>query len=487
MSEKKRNVSKQIFLNSIACPTYGWLMRSGRLDKEIGELTLGEKFRIEQGFEIQRIARTLYPQGILVDDHDLDSAVKRTSRLLNDTNVFTIFEATFLVDGCAAKTDILQRTDAAWEMVEVKSSVNDKPEFIDDMAYTFLVSSHSGVALSKVSLQLVSRDFRLGMSNEHLFAKIDHTDDVVSRAAIFEPFMGQVEEMTRRPIMPEPELRFECRACPIFEECCGKNINNHVFEIPRLSQPKFAKLQELGIYRIEDIPDGFPLTENQAKVRDCVKTHEVFVGPEIREELEAIEWPTYCLDFETVQTAIPLYPNIAPYSKLPTQYSIHKCSAPGKVTNHFEYMSDPSRDGRRELTKHLIEDLEKEGTIITYSSFEKTILNALSETYPDLSAEIGRDIDRIIDLGAIIAKHYYHPEFHGSTSIKTTLPVCVPSLTYDDLKIKDGDCAEATFAYLALGKFRKEDVDPVKKNLLDYCERDTLALVKLHEHLSKIC
>ena len=59
------------------------------------ELTLGEKFRIEEGQEIGERARSLYPNGVLVDDRNINSAVKTTEDLINDPNVSEIFEGTF--------------------------------------------------------------------------------------------------------------------------------------------------------------------------------------------------------------------------------------------------------------------------------------------------------------------------------------------------------------------------------------------------------
>ena len=35
--------------------------------------------------------------------------------------------------------------------------------------------------------------------------------------------------------------------------------------------------------------------------------------------------------------------------------------------------------------------------------------------------------------GVIIRKNFYHPAFHGSTSIKKTLPVLVPAITYEGM------------------------------------------------------
>ncbi|MEW6408663.1 MAG: DUF2779 domain-containing protein [Nitrospirota bacterium] len=477
-----RSVSKEIFLNAFACPTLGWLLRSGRVAKT--ELTLGEKFRIEQGIEIGRRARELYPDGLLIHDMDIMSASKKTKSMMNDPNVSTIFEGTFLIDGFVARADILKRKGKSWWLIEVKSSVNDKEEFIDDMAYTSMVIDRCGFNISNVSLLLVSKDFRLGMENKKLFVEIDHTGEVLIQVEEFKPFWQQIEEITRAQIKPEPQLLFECRKCEIFKECIGKDIENHIFNIPRLTQSKFDELTERGIACIEDIPDGFRLTENQVIVRDCVQTKKPFVGYELKSVLKSIRWPAYYLDFETVTTAIPLYRDIAPYTQIPTQYSIHKCSKPGHIIDHKEYLADPNKDCRRELTEKLISDLKGEGSIIIYSNFEKAVINSLGKLYADLLQKLNSLIDWMIDLEAIIRKNYYHPGFHGGTSIKNTLPVLVPDMSYDDLEIADGDSAMAAFAYLALGKYNEaREIESTKRGLLEYCKQDTLAMVRLHKQL----
>jgi hypothetical protein len=447
--------------------------------------TLGERFRMEQGAEIHDRARTLYPHGILVGAANNETASAKTTDLINNLSASVIFEGTFLVDGYVAKADILKRIDSGWQMIEVKSSANDKPEFIDDMAYTFMVIARSGLNIQNASLMLVSKDFRLGMGNEELFVELSHTDEVQDRAATFEPFWEPVEEETRSPISPKAVLRFECRGCALFRECLGKNIENHVFEIPRLSASKFEALKQLSVVRIEDIPSGFPLTEHQSIVRQCVQRKTQHVGHELKAKLQAISWPAYYLDFETVMTAIPLYPDIAPYTQLPTQYSICKCSEPGRIVDSIGYLADPAKDCRQELARNLINDLQGKGSIIIYSNFDKAIVNNLGVSCQDLGEELNLITDRMVNLEAIIRSEFYHPNFHGSTSIKVTLPVLAPNMSYDDLKITDGDTAMATFAYLALNRYKAEEIEGIRKSLEEYCMRDSLALVKLHEQLVK--
>ncbi len=477
-----RPLTKRIFLTALTCPTLGWLMRQDQIHNTI---TAADRFQIEQGQEIGKRARALYPTGYLIATRDFNSAVAETQNLMTNQNIKILFEPAFLTDNFATRADILTRKpDGRWHLTEVKSSTNDKPDFIDDMAYTAMVIECSGFNISEISLLLISKEFRLGMPPENLFVAIDHTDAVKIRIEDLKPVCAELEELTRTPVKPEPQLRLECRGCDLFKDCTGKGIANHIFDLPRLNQVQFDDLMDSSIVCIEDIPPGFSLlTANQARVKECVQLNKPWIEAHLKPDLKAVSWPAFYLDFETVMTAIPLYPDITPYTPLPTQYSIHKCSEPGDAIAHSEYLADPGRDCRRELAEHLIFNLKGEGSIIVYTSFERTIINGLARVYPNLVADLNLLIDRMVDLEAIIRKNFYHPRFHGRTSIKRTLPVLVPEMSYEGLEIGDGHTAMAVFALLALGKYEYSEVETLKRNLLEYCKQDTLAMVKLHEQL----
>ena len=108
--------------------------------------------------------------------------------------------------------------------------------------------------------------------------------------------------------------------------------------------------------------------------------------------------------------------------------------------------------------------------------------------FPDLKKELGKLVDRLVDLCKIISKYYYDPGFHGSFSIKKVLPVMVddPELNYDDMPVGNGSDAIAVFAGMARGEYDREDYEQIKRDLLAYCRLDTLAMVKLHEKLTKV-
>ena len=462
----------------MVCPTLGWMLRNSAPDLPID---LGSRFRMEEGSGIGRRARKAYPDGVLIDDRDPDRAMLRTHEVLADPSVNVVFEGAFGYGNYIARADILKRLNGGWHLIEVKSCVNDDQELVDDLSYTLMVCLKARFTVTKASLLLISKDYRLGMSDKELFIEIEHPD-AFTRASEFSVFMEQVDNDTIGP-KPEAALKFDCRKCDYLKDCIGKGIEHHIFELPRISEKKFNELKEMGIFSLAELPEWVELTSSQRRMVNSVRTHSPIIGDGFEGMVNAVQWPTYYLDFETVMTALPLYADVAPFTQIPTQYSIHKCTDFGKVEAHYEYLADPSKDCRREIALNLIKDLEGEGSIVCYSNFEKTTIGNLVKLFPDLETELNALIGRLYDLEKVIREGFYHPDFHGKTSIKQTLPALVPGMNYNSLEIGKGSDAIAAFAYMAMGRYSNEETEQVRQNLLSYCEQDTLAMVKLHEKL----
>ena len=91
---------------------------------------------------------------------------------------------------------------------------------------------------------------------------------------------------------------------------------------------------------------------------------------------------------------------------------------------------------------------------------------------------------RIIDLLSIAADNVAHPNFRGSYSMKAVAPALAPEVTYGDLDIADGgDASAAFYRIVADSTLRPEARDALRRSLLRYCERDTLALARVHQWL----
>ena len=114
---------------------------------------------------------------------------------------------------------------------------------------------------------------------------------------------------------------------------------------------------------------------------------------------------------------------------------------------------------------------------MTYSAFEKTRIRALQRAVPELRDELIELEEKLIDLLPIVRNHVYHPDFHGSFSIKRVLKPLVPELSYEDLIIVDGRIASVEIARLLFvsGKIPPAERTRVRAELLAYCERDTWA------------
>jgi len=72
----------------------------------------------------------------------------------------------------------------------------------------------------------------------------------------------------------------------------------------------------------------------------------------------------------------------------------------------------------------------------------------------------------------------------GSYSIKYVLPALFPDdeeLNYKRLNIQNGSMAMQVFASLHLKN--KEEIEQTRKDLLEYCKLDTLAMVRIWEKL----
>ena len=478
MSNAGTKVIKSLFLKAYICSTRGWYSRTVNSIAP----TAGEQFRMREGQEIGKRARGLFADGIFAGN------VAKTVELLSKTKI--LFEATFEIDGYVARADMLERIDQEFGLLEVKSSLHNdgkvKPEHIDDMAYTTMVLRRAGVKLRKVELLLISRDWRLGMSDEDLFYRTDHTAAVLSRAREFDQVWDIVRDSVCGLDRPKPVAIFDCRNCEYFEShCLGNGVSNPIFDIPRISVKRFEELNDEGILSIEEIPSDFTLTENQRCVWQCVQDGEpVIDDATLRAHLDNVAWPAGYLDFETFKTALPLWPDIAPHQSIVTQYSLHICDAPGNEIDHRSYLAESTRDCRRELAEKLLTDTDNLRSLVVYSSYEKTVLIGLGKLFPDIKSDLDDLVTRLFDLEKAFKEGYYNPGFRGRTSIKRTLPALVPDMNYESLEIGEGDTAIAAFARMARNECDSQhEEDTIRQALSSYCKQDTLAMVKLHEKL----
>jgi hypothetical protein len=434
---------------------------------------------MQEGQGVHRRAQSLHPNGVFA------GSIDKTKRLILDRAVEVIFEASFTLDGYTARADWIRRVKGGWVIGEIKSSLfnedGPKDEHLEDLAYTVMVARRAGLPVRVCELVLMNRDWRLGMPDSDLFVVTDHTADLMPIVDEFNRLWDQVAPLLLRRSKPSPHWCWECRDCEFFaDRCVGVGISDPIFQLPRLSEKKFIELTAMGVKRISKIPSDFKLTDSQQTAATAIRTKSPQIdAAEIQAASDSLEWPIGYLDFETLMTAVPLYPDVAPHEQLVTQYSLHVEASPGSDLAHREYLADHTRDCREELATELIRDAAGCRSILVYSSFEKTMIRGLANLLPAYAPELADIEAKLFDLEPVVRRGLVHPDFGGRSSIKVVLPVLAPDLSYADLEIGDGGAAVAAFAKLTSGKVTEEEVRAVRRALLAYCKLDTLAMVRV--------
>jgi hypothetical protein len=256
--------------------------------------------------------------------------------------------------------------------------------------------------------------------------------------------------------------------------------------LPRVTAKVLDALKSQGILAIQNIPSEFPgLSSAQQRVRDAVITGDPYVSADLPSALGQVSYPIYFLDFETFNPALPIYPGTRPYQMIPFQWSVHGFSKSGQL-QHESFLADDSEDPREKLTTSLLDALGKQGTILVYSSFERTRVKELAALFPEYAARLSALVDRFVDLLTLVRTHVYHPDFHGSYSIKAVLPALAPDLGYGDLEIQEGSLASVAFAKMIAPDTDDSERQRVRHALLAYCQRDTEAMVWVYNALRQL-
>jgi len=488
-------LSKSKYLAGCQCPKRLWL---GTFSPELAsEPDASLTARLEVGTEIGRQARALFPGGVLVDEEAWQhgKAVARTQALLADPAVPAVFEAAFVHAGVRIRVDVLERlARGTWGLREVKSGTGVKEVHLHDVAVQRFVLEGAGLSVPSVEIIHVDRDYIRGDSGIDWQAFFKRADVTAEVDPLMENLPARVEELhrvLRLPDSPAIEPDRHCSSpyeCEFWEYCTRDKPEDWIFYLPA-NPDRFEVLRAAGIERIVDIPDDFPLSGRQERVRAVLQSGEPFISPELGQALKGFGPPADYLDFETVNPDIPLYPGTRPYEHIPFQWSLHRVEADGRMEHH-EFLASGSVDPRRELAEKLLLTLGREKRpILVYSHFEAGVLDDLHSALPDLALEIAEVKGRLRDLLLVVRRHVYHGGFHGSFTLKAVAPALVAGFGYDDLEqVAEGRAAGIAFLRLARGDLGSpEDEERIRAALLAYCERDTMALVALHRIMRGWC
>lgn len=483
-------LSKSRFQKGLQCEKALWLaVHRRKLADPITEL---QQWIFDQGTGVGRLAQGLFPGGIEVTEDYLHTAaaLKTTEKLLAELPL-PLYEPAFFFDDVLVRVDILVPVgDGTWDLYEVKSSSSLKPEHITDVAVQTYVVEGAGLPVRRSHLVHLDSEY-IWEGGEYDLPGLFTIEDVTAEARAFMPevpaYLKRFQSMLGGS---EPHVRIgsQCHNpydCDFLGYCHAPLAAEHpITEIPRLGESALHALLDLGITSVLDIPETFSgLSSTQQDVVRVMKSGVPEVDARgLHAEFAALTWPVYHLDFETIAPALPMWPGTRPYQLVPFQYSIHVHHEDGSH-EHLEYLHASTDDPRPALTARLVADLGTNGTIMHYTSYENRCLNELAAAVPQHADAIADAQERMVDLERIVRAHTIHPAANGRTSIKNVLPAWVPDLSYAGLAVSEGTAASTAYLRLLQDPLTPTQAAKLREDLLEYCEMDTFAMVRLLETL----
>ena len=272
-------------------------------------------------------------------------------------------------------------------------------------------------------------------------------------------------------------------------------------------ESKYQLVNE-GYCKFDDVPMDWLVKESHKIQRDCYDNSTEYVDKEkMQYWFEQLEYPLYHFDFEGFPCPLPRFKGEHPYEQSVFEFSLHIERKPGicdKEKDNFIFLNkEYFDDERKELAKAIIDNFEYnengtlKGTMLGQSiTYEKGRLEELANLYPEYSAKLLAIRDKSADLLHLLnnnkemykgMKHvdifnYYHKDLSGGYSIKKTLPLFVPSLTYKGMDVGNG--MQAYIAYINYDSdqptFNKLKTKAERREALKrYCQQDTWAIMEI--------
>lgn len=482
--------SKTDFTNSMCCTGFAWLAKH-RPHLVPGDTDPGAARRARAGDEVERCARELFPGGVLIDTEDMAEAAALTDAAIA-AGATTLFQATASTRrGLLACAPILTRDGDRWILHEVKATTSVKKEHVADAAFQVIAFAEAGFDIAETRLIHLNKAYRRCGAVDP--STLLQTRDISVRTHNARPRIEREIEgalaALQDPLQPAIclcDMGTRSRRCPAFghfhpDPPTGATVH----DLGSVHGRELGEALARGIVNLADWPDDIRVTAEQRRQIEVLRRGEAHVDRRrLRLFLERLEYPLSFLDYETFQTAIPMFDGLGPWAQAPFQYSIHLVDAHGAIIEREFLWTEPGACPARSLVARLRRDIGPTGSVVVWNQgFEESRNRELAEMIPEAAGFLLGMNARMVDLMDVVrAQMWVHPAFNGSTSIKKVLPVVEPGLAYELLEIGDGPAAAERWFEAVMGEpaamaegERREVFDALR----EYCRRDTLAMVRI--------
>ena len=500
MSHKKdkQTLSKSQYVKGLSCPLSLWFYRAAMNQNNPGADTPAKQSNAareavrEMGEKIGQLAKSRFPGGV-----EVTAKYSETGKAVQQTQDFikagkdVIFEATAVhpTDGSYCRIDILRKvpgTADEWDMIEVKSSTKVKPAHYDDITFQRHVFEGAGYKIRNCQVMYVDNSYvRKGAVDPHKLLKLQNVNrSVKAREGDIAPNLAELVRIVELPQPPIDDAHKKCSPgqCESKDQCWGNLPLYSIFNVYS-GKDLEAVYAKTGSYRIEDIPDDLkPAYQPKRAELEAHLSGQPHVDQKaLGTFLDGVKYPVYYLDYESVQSAIPLYEGTRPYQQVPFQFSLHVQEQKDGPLTHVGFLHKQTDDPRRAFAEALVTTCGDEGSVIVYfKDFEASRNNELARDFPEYAADLAAINDRMVDIFEPFKQRWlYDPSQNGSVSLKTVLPTYT-NITYKNMAIGNGE--QALQEYLAFVTGKKKD--PAERQALwdgleEYCKQDTYAMVRL--------
>ena len=439
------------------------------------------------------------------------------------------------------------------------------------------VFKHSARNMSEPLNHLVHVD--VNSECDHIVASDSHYS---FKGRSFTDVVNYLCDVVKGNLIPDPVIMASCGSCQFHTkdlsgldgrlECLNRCFPNQKLQ-PR--EPLIFDLWNYrnkqnfindGVLKLSDIPEitfdgpnyeqgtGLSVLQRQRVQWEKVCSNEKspFVDAlGLTKSMSNWVFPLHFIDFETARGALPYFQAQKPNDLVAFQFSHHMIHSNGEIEHKGQFLDvstteNPNLRFIRELKSQLSND---EGTIFSFSDFEKQRLGDLSEYISTSGIEDAKEvlafIDSLIDVRSprvlvdllkIYKSFVYLPGTNGSNSIKDVLPAIlneseflqifygdriygsdgrVKSLNFTTpisllhmesgdvvdpysllpildevpegmMKVKNGGAAPAAYSLLQSGRLDARKREYLKNSLLQYCELDTLAMVMIYQYFCEV-
>lgn len=300
---------------------------------------LSQRMFVDQSRRVQALAFSAFPGGVRLTWRGAGEAqvAEQTAELVRNQSVKGIYEGAFEYDDVIVRVDILERLDSnSWRLIEIKSSAGVKEQHLHELALQKYVLQGCGMDVAAACILHLNRLYRYEAGDydlERLFILRDLTSSIApyERRVIQNlPLFRSIIQSGAEPHIMANSLCNRPNRCEYYLNCESNGlVVDSVKNLPESGPDFLADLSALGIERIGDIPEDFPLNNRQQRARRSLLAGKAVFDKGLTGEMERLRYPLLFLDFEALSPALPRFHGMHPFDSLPFQWSVQRVESQG--------------------------------------------------------------------------------------------------------------------------------------------------------------